>query len=100
MQNHPDRDNFLIINFNNIPAKVQYNFHLTSQAQFTNYDTPYDYHSVMHYDSTGFAIDPRYPTIQTKDPKYQNIIGQKKGVSIADLRRINRMYNCEDVEIN
>ena len=30
-----------------------------------------DYLSVMHYDKTAFASDPKKPTMVTKNPKYQ-----------------------------
>jgi len=31
----------------------------------------YDFLSVMHYDKTAFAADPKDVTMVTKDPKYQ-----------------------------
>lgn len=53
--------------------------------------------SVSTDDGTAFAIDKSKPTIIPKDSKYQDVIGQRRGISIGDVRRINRMYKCESV---
>lgn len=94
MQNHSDRDKFITIDFKNIKSSLRYNFDKVSSKKFSNFDTPYDYYSVMHYDGNAFAVDRNKPTIVPKDEKFSKIIGQRRGVSINDLRRINRMYKC------
>lgn len=33
-------------------------------------------------------------TIQTVDPKYQNVIGNRYGISFFDIKLINLMYGC------
>lgn len=97
MQNHADRDTYISINFRNIKKDVAYNFEKVSAKKFSNFDTPYDYYSVMHYDGNAFAIDRSKPTITAKEEKYNKVMGQRRGVSIGDLRRINRMYKCKNV---
>ena len=56
--------------------------------------SPYDYESMMHYGKGYFAKSSGLITIQTLDPKYQNVIGQRKGFSQGDIEQFNKMYNC------
>lgn len=48
MQNHADRDRYITINRRNIRKGVEYNFDKVSAKKYSNFDTPYDYYSVMH----------------------------------------------------
>jgi len=41
----------------------------------------YDFESMMHYGKGYFAKSSGLVTIRTKDPKYQNVIGQRNGFS-------------------
>ena len=54
--------------------------------------TAYDYHSLMHYDRTAFAINYNYPTISCRDPSYDYVIGTGKDPSETDLYRIRLLY--------
>lgn len=59
----------------------------------------YDYLSIMHYGKDYFAKlnhNRRYylTTIKTKDPKYQDKIGQRKYPTPSDILMINTMYGC------
>lgn len=59
----------------------------------------YDYMSIMHYGKDYFAkldSDRRHYliTIKTKDPKYQNRIGQRRYLTPNDILMINTMYGC------
>lgn len=59
----------------------------------------YDYMSIMHYGRDYFAkldAEGRHylTTIKTKDPKYQNLIGQRKYLTSRDILMINSMYGC------
>lgn len=96
MQNHEDRDQCLYIDFSNIKPGNKRNFEKVGSLH-TNFGTPYDYYSVMHYDPYSFAIDRSKPTIITKIQKFNKIIGQNKSMSSNDYRRINRMYQCSGV---
>ena len=71
-------------------AAVQRNFN-----KYTNLDshgTAYDYDSMMHYGGTAFGSGKI--TIETKDPKYQKVIGQRAKMSEIDKKQINAMYGC------
>ena len=47
----------------------------------------------MHYGFNFFSIDPKKPTIVKLMPGGEQM-GQRKGFSDLDLRKINRFYNC------
>ena len=60
---------------------------------------PYDYMSIMHYGKDYFAkldASKRHylTTIETKDTKYQNSIGQRKYLTPSDILMINTAYGC------
>lgn len=53
----------------------------------------------MHYGRDYFAkldTEKRHylTTIKTKDPKYQNLIGQRKYLTPSDILMVNTMYGC------
>jgi hypothetical protein len=100
MHNHADRDKYVKIFWNNIKPSEKHNFDKIENLQYSNYNTTYDYYSIMHYDLDNFAINPKLATIYPLDIKYKNIIGKQTMISIGDARRINRMYNCKDVKYN
>lgn len=57
------------------------------------YEIPYDYGSVMHYFQYAFTNNSQ-PTIITKDPTFQNIIGKAKTASQNDYKKICGIYGC------
>lgn len=97
MQNHPDRDKYITIYWNNIQSSKRHNFKKVEQWKYSNFNTPYDYYSVMHYDMDNFAINTKYVTLYPTDSKYRNIVGKRDIISAGDARRINRMYQCKNV---
>jgi hypothetical protein len=95
MQNHAERDNYITINWSNLPSgKSNSQFQKNNAANWSNFGTSYDYKSVMHYQDNAFAIDRSKPTMITRDPKYQKVIGYAKGPSSEDILRLRRMYKC------
>lgn len=56
------------------------------------FGTKYDYDSVTHYPSKAFSKDGK-PTIISKKQE-GNQMGQRDHLSVGDIMRINRMYNC------
>lgn len=93
MHSHAERDQYVTIVWDNINRNVYDNFEKVNPRRFSNFGTPYDYHSVMHYTPTAFSKNGKR-TIVPKDPKYRNVIGQRIGMSAGDAKRINNMYKC------
>ncbi|KAL8624699.1 hypothetical protein ACOMHN_038245 [Nucella lapillus] len=92
-QARPDRDQFIRVNYNRIPQSWHPQFDKFDERIINNYDVHYDYRSIMHY--SGNAIAPR--SIETLDPKFQNVIGQREGLSFRDVMLANTMYSCADM---
>jgi len=90
-QSRPDRDRYVTIRYNEIIESAKYNFNKLSTSRIDSRGTPYDYDSMMHYGSKFFSANGRM-TIQTKNPKDQNRIGQRGGFSEIDKKQINLMY--------
>ncbi|KAH9498111.1 hypothetical protein Btru_008283 [Bulinus truncatus] len=94
-QNRPDRDDHVTINEGNIPQNLLYNFKKYPYEAVETLGVPYDYRSVMHYGGRAFSFNGQL-TIQTKDPQYQNVIGNREGLSFFDIKLANLMYKCGD----
>ncbi|XP_076066921.1 blastula protease 10-like [Oratosquilla oratoria] len=90
-QSRSDRDDYVIINFENIKSDKTGNFKIRT----TLTDVPYDYTSVMHYGSKFFSINGEF-TLMTKDPFRQDLLGNRKGLSFRDIKMANIMYGCID----
>lgn len=95
-QSRPDRNQFVTINFHNIKPNA-----ITGQSTTHNFDIDrrvdslnhaYDYRSIMHYTKDAFGGGDT--TITTKDPAYQDIIGQSEQLSRGDIAQLNTLYNC------
>lgn len=93
MQNRLDRDQYLKIRLENVETKMRHNFE-TSYLYSKDYNTPYDYFSVMHYDTHAFSTNG-LATIIPKQKRFAKIIGQRVKMSSGDKKRINAMYKCK-----
>ncbi|KAK8400468.1 hypothetical protein O3P69_003258 [Scylla paramamosain] len=94
-QSRPDRDDYVVINYENIQDNRESNFNKYSTSVINNQNILYDYSSDMHYGSTGFSINGK-TTISTKDHLAQVLIGQRAGLSHRDKHLANIMYKCID----
>jgi len=98
-QSRPDRDDYVTVhNYNIYDPRMAYNFKKESKLSIDSLGKDYDFESMMHYDQYAFGCD-RYGqnckvTIETKDPKMQNVIGKHKSISWGDIAQINAMYSC------
>ncbi|CAL1532049.1 unnamed protein product [Lymnaea stagnalis] len=92
-QNRPDRDDYVTIIKENIQKNLYYNFQKYPWTAVTTLDVPYDYKSVMHYGGRAFSENENL-TIKTNDPAYQNVIGNREGLSFYDIKLANLMYKC------
>lgn len=93
MHSRPDRDKYVSIVWKNIKPMWYKEFAKVNPSVFNYYGTPYDYHSIMHYNSLAFSANGK-PTIVPKDSGYTDIIGQRHGLSEGDIKRINMKYKC------
>nr|BAU29957.1 hatching enzyme [Syngnathoides biaculeatus] len=88
-QTRSDRDGFVRINWGNVEPAMAHNFH---KQDTDNLNTPYDYTSVMHYGRTAFSVNGRDTITPIPDAGIQ--IGQRRGMSAWDIKRINILYGC------
>ena len=69
----------------------------------STYGTKYDYLSVMHYGSQSFlneTLNNTELTIETKDKKYQNLIGNRATFTASDMNYINILYSYNQDDIH
>uniref|UniRef100_A0A8C5WHB5 Metalloendopeptidase n=1 Tax=Leptobrachium leishanense TaxID=445787 RepID=A0A8C5WHB5_9ANUR len=85
-----DRDNYVNIMFQYISPESVSNF---EKEDTNNLNKRYDYFSVMHYPVYAFSNTSGKNTIVPKpDPSIP--IGQRNGLSILDVAKINALYQC------
>lgn len=63
MQSDHDRDEYVQIKWDNIIAGMEENFEKYNSSVITNFNTTYDYDSILHYGAYGFAKNKTLPTI-------------------------------------
>lgn len=69
----------------------KFNFQKYNHGEADPLELPYDYGSIMHYRKYAFTGNG-FPTIVPKDRNAA--IGQRKGLSKIDIKKINKFYNC------
>ncbi|CAH1269126.1 ASTL [Branchiostoma lanceolatum] len=92
-QSRPDRDNFVAIQWANIPQSVRYNFQKYTNREVNSLGSAYDLGSVMHYGSYAFSFNRR-PTIT--DRSGRPIRTQRRGFSSSDLAQLAALYKCSN----
>jgi Astacin (Peptidase family M12A) len=95
MHNSPDRDNFVTIDLENVKDKKKHNFDILDGRKFSNFNTTYDYNSVMHYDRSAFSMNGQ-DTIVPKNMSYIDDIGEAVYLSSGDVERLRSMYKCNE----
>ncbi|XP_033976327.1 meprin A subunit beta-like [Trematomus bernacchii] len=93
-QSRYDRDDYVTIVNKNIREGFERNFQKGSNKSTTTQGVPYDFWSVMHYGENSFS-NGNGSTILTKDPKFQDVIGQRLEVSPKDVLELNLLYKCK-----
>lgn len=91
-QSRPDRDHYVTINWQSVPAAEINNF-AVEQGGYTN--QYYDYSSLMHYGNKDFSTDGQ-PTITTAGGHHDAEIGQRIGFSQYDANQLEAMYKVVD----
>ncbi|CAK8684131.1 uncharacterized protein LOC143469186 [Clavelina lepadiformis] len=95
-QSRGDRDNHVIIVWDNIRSGAEINFQKQEEGMWNAYGSPYDLGSVMHYGGFAFSKSRTYgeaPTILDRTTN-QPVTSQRQGFSEEDIKQINRKYRC------
>ncbi|OCT76770.1 hypothetical protein XELAEV_18031973mg [Xenopus laevis] len=92
-QSRSDRDDYVTIMWDRIQPGWEYSFDMYDDTRIDSLNVPYDYTSLMHYSKTAFQIGTE-PTIVTKDPAFNDVIGQGMDFSDYDLEKLSRLYKC------
>ncbi|CAJ0607622.1 unnamed protein product [Cylicocyclus nassatus] len=93
-----DRDEYLVINLENIPEANHQQFRKETTRTNDNYGVPFDYGSVMNYAAKGWMIPElekqkdKY-AMYPKDINYVDTLGSHF-VSFYDKLLLNKMYKC------
>ena len=93
-QSRVDRDDYVTILWRNINDQTRSNF--VKMYQTEDHGVPYDLSSVMHYGTFSFSTNGK-PTILTRDPTLQGLIGQRQQPSFRDVALMNLLYQCEEL---
>ena len=92
----PDRDEYILVNYENIPD------FLHRQVEKIDYmDTkirPFDFNSVLLYGPFDGSLNGQ-PVFTRKDGKKMLNRSDKKGLSEGDIYRINKYYNCPQLQL-
>ncbi|KAE9547883.1 hypothetical protein FO519_008902 [Halicephalobus sp. NKZ332] len=94
-QSRPDAEDYVEVEKDFILPSYMSDFQLRGKDEIQTLGIPYDYGSIMHYGPTAFSSDGMSKTLLTKDPKFQNTIGQREKLSFLDIQIINKAY-CKD----
>ena len=95
-QSRPDRDHYIDLHKENIARDALGNF---SKRFYSDYHgEPYDYASIMHYESTAFSIN-RLETITVSNEELFQLqgrpwLGFARNLSAIDVRQVNKFYGC------
>ncbi|CAJ0607623.1 unnamed protein product [Cylicocyclus nassatus] len=93
-----DRDEYLVINLENIPKADHSQFRKETTRTSDNHGVPFDYGSIMNYAAKGWMIPglekqkDKY-AMYPKDVNYVDTLGSHF-VSFYDKLILNRMYKC------
>jgi hypothetical protein len=92
-QSRPDRDTYISIQWQNIPDASEHNFAIRDGATAVG---PYDFASVMHYDSYAFSSNgQRTIVVQPGYEAYQDVMGNLESLTELDIEGVNLLYPDE-----
>ncbi|VDM48432.1 unnamed protein product [Toxocara canis] len=90
-QSRYDRDAYVRIIAENVQNGLLSRFTKQPQITMVTYGVAYDFGSVMHYQRDAFSSNGK-DTVVTLDANYQSTIGQRTGLSFADIKKMNFAY--------
>ncbi|CAH1789168.1 unnamed protein product, partial [Owenia fusiformis] len=91
-QTRPDRDSYISVNWANIKHDSRRQYDIVSLQDHRTYNIEYDYGSVMQYGKEYFRIGKLVDTMNAKHEMYDNVMGQRVGLSFSDIKIFNREY--------
>jgi len=94
-QSRADRDSYVRILWDNIMTGMEYNFLKYDLNKIDHLGATYDTCSVMHYGPTSFAKSWGKKTIVSRHSDDKCQLGQRKGFSDTDIRKLNTLYKCK-----
>lgn len=92
-QSRPDRDNFVRIVWENIATNARSNFNKYTTGVDT-LGSPYDYYSIMHYESKAFSVNGKPTIIPLKQGVDLISAALKKSLTAIDVDVLRKYYNC------
>jgi hypothetical protein len=96
-QSRADRDNYVIIHWDNIIPEERHNFAKFADDGYNGFDQGvFDYYSIMNYGSWGFTIDGSKPTI-TKTDGVTTFRSQRNHLTNSDKESIAFLYGPKPV---
>eukprot|EP00058_Branchiostoma_floridae_P007609 XP_002593097.1 hypothetical protein BRAFLDRAFT_72827 [Branchiostoma floridae] len=92
----PDRDQRVIVLTENIKKGEESKFAKLTPGQINLFDIPFDYLSIMQWDDATYSASPaNRKTIISKNPYFQNLLGQRTSLSYYDIKFVNKLYTCD-----
>lgn len=85
-----DRDNNVIIMWNNVRPRAIHNFDKVPRMRLL---APYDLSSMMHYSMKTFSVNGER-TIRPADERLAFLIGYRRDLSFYDLKSVHELYRC------
>lgn len=90
-QSRTDRDQFVVIEWDNIQDKYQNQFAIVPDALMEAFgDSPFDPASLLMYGRNAFAVNPTKPVMKLRSGAEVHLA--PKGLSDSDIERVNRLY--------
>lgn len=91
-QSRFDRDDHVHVNYQNIPYDKFINFEKVSEDEISTFGVSYDVLSVLHYSPYAFSKNNRKTIEAISNPKLNDMMGQRDGLSAGDILKVNAMY--------
>ncbi|KAL3091000.1 hypothetical protein niasHT_023600 [Heterodera trifolii] len=92
-QSRYDRDSFIQILWSNVLRGADDQFEKYSFNTIDQLGEPYDYGSIMHYGAYAFSSNGKRTIVPRRNGA--NRMGQRVTFSEIDLRKINKLYQCD-----
>lgn len=94
-QSRYDRDQYVKINYRNIPNDKLINFEKMPRDEMKTFNVRYDMESVLHYSAYAFSKNNKMTIESRGDKSLNQVMGQREGFSKEDIEKVNAMY-CKD----